>query len=64
MKIYSKEKTIADCFKFREKIGMDVALEALRDYVGGARSDASRLMKFATVNRVEKVMRPYLEALT
>jgi len=63
VKLYDREKTIADCFKFREKIGMDVVLEAVRDYVRQPRPDVSLLMKYARVNRVEKVMRPYLEAL-
>lgn len=63
VKIYDREKTVADCFKFREKIGLDVALEALRDYLKQPRWNISRLMKYAKTNRVEKVMRPYLEAL-
>ncbi len=63
VKIYNREKTVVDCFKFREKIGLDVALEALRDYLKQPRSNISLLMKYANINRVEKVMRPYLEAL-
>ena len=63
VKVYNREKTITDCFKFREKIGMDVALEALKDYLKQPGFDISLLMKYAKVNRVEKVMRPYLEAL-
>jgi predicted transcriptional regulator of viral defense system len=63
VKIYSREKTITDCFKFREKIGMDIALEALRDYLKQPRPNVSLLMKYAKVNRVEKGLRPYLEAL-
>lgn len=63
VKIYSREKTIADCFKFREKIGADIALEALKDYLQGPRSDVQLVLKYAKVNRVEKVMRPYLESL-
>jgi hypothetical protein len=43
---------------------MDIAIEALRDYMQQPRSSVSLLMKFAKINRVEKVMRPYLEALT
>ena len=49
--------------KFREKIGVDIALEALKDYLKQPRPNVSALMKYAKVNRVEKVMRPYLEAL-
>ena len=63
VKIYDREKTIADCFKFRQKVGMDVALEALKDYISQPSLNVSLLMKYARVNRVEKIMRPYLEAL-
>ncbi len=63
VKIYNREKTVADCFKFREKIGMDIVLEALKDYFKQPRANVSLLMKYSKVNRVEKVMRPYLEAL-
>lgn len=63
VKIYDREKTIADCFKFREKIGMDVALEALKDYLKQPKVNAPLLMKYARINRVEKVIRPYVEAL-
>lgn len=63
VRIYSKEKTIADCFKFRQKVGMDVALEALRDYMQQPRANMSLLIRHAQANRVEKVMRPYLEVL-
>lgn len=63
VKIYDREKTVADCFKFREKIGMDIALEALKDYLKQPHPNVSMLIKYAKVNRVEKVMRPYLEAL-
>lgn len=63
VKIYDREKTIADCFKFREKIGMEVALEAVRDYLRQPKVNVSLLMKYARINRVEKVMRPYVEAL-
>jgi predicted transcriptional regulator of viral defense system len=62
VRIYSREKTIADCFKYRNKIGLDVALEALKDGLGqGCKLET--LMKFARIDRVEKIMRPYLEAL-
>jgi predicted transcriptional regulator of viral defense system len=63
VKIYNREKTIADCFKFREKVGMDVALEAIKDYLEQPRPNVSLLLKYARVNRVEKIIRPYLEAL-
>ncbi|MDR3077742.1 MAG: type IV toxin-antitoxin system AbiEi family antitoxin domain-containing protein [Planctomycetota bacterium] len=60
--IYSPEKTLADCFKFRNKIGMDVVLEALKLYKARRRFNLEALLKYAKVCRVEKVMRPYLEA--
>lgn len=63
VKIYSREKTIADCFKFRERIGINIALEALKDYLKGPRPNVPLVLKYAKVNRVEKVMRPYLESL-
>jgi predicted transcriptional regulator of viral defense system len=64
VRIYSPEKTIADCFKYRNKIGIDIAIEALRTYRERKRKpDFQSLMKFAQINRVQRVMRPYLEAL-
>jgi predicted transcriptional regulator of viral defense system len=63
VKIYSKEKTIADCFKFREKIGAEIAREALKDYMNQSRPNIQLLLKYARINRVENVMRPYVEAL-
>lgn len=63
VKIYDREKTIADCFKFRQKVGMDVAIEAVKDYLSQPNTDISLLMKYARINRVEKVISPYLEAL-
>ena len=56
-------KTLADCFKFRNKIGLDVALEALRDARRANRVDADDLWRAAKVDRVANVMRPYLEAM-
>jgi predicted transcriptional regulator of viral defense system len=63
VRIYCVEKTLADCFKYRNKIGPDTAMEALRRYVGRGRPQADKLMAYARICRVEKVMRPYLEAL-
>jgi predicted transcriptional regulator of viral defense system len=63
VKIYSAEKTIADCFKYRNKIGFDVALEALRLYCEGGATRADALMEFARICRVQHVIRPYLESL-
>jgi len=61
--ITSKEKTVADCFKYRNKIGVDVALEALRDYLRAKGRSVDALMEAAAASRVTNVMRPYLEAL-
>jgi predicted transcriptional regulator of viral defense system len=63
VKVYKPAKTVADCFKYRNKIGLDVALEALRDYRQKHRSGMDELWRFAKICRVERVMRPYLEAL-
>lgn len=62
VKIYSLEKTLADCFKFRNKIGLDVVLEALKLYKTRKGFKLDELLKYAKICRVEKVMRPYLEA--
>jgi predicted transcriptional regulator of viral defense system len=64
VRIYSPEKTIADCFKYRNKIGLDVAIEALRAYrERKKKADYQALTQFAVINRVQKVMRPYVEAI-
>jgi predicted transcriptional regulator of viral defense system len=62
VRIYSPEKTLADCFKYRNKIGLDVFLEALKLYRHSRRFKADTLVHFARICRVEKVIRPYLEA--
>jgi len=62
VKVYNPEKTLADWFKYRNKIGLDVVLEALKFYRQGKRVQADSLMQYARICRVEKVMRPYLEA--
>ncbi|MGV8074187.1 MAG: type IV toxin-antitoxin system AbiEi family antitoxin domain-containing protein [Syntrophobacteraceae bacterium] len=63
VRIYSPEKTLADCFKYRNKIGADTALEALKLYRQRKRINVEDLLKFARLCRVEKVMRPYIEAV-
>ena len=63
VQITSAAKTVADCFKFRNKLGLDVALEALRDYHRDRRRNLDDLWRFARICRVANVMRPYLEAL-
>lgn len=64
IRIYGPEKTLADCFKFRNKIGLDVALEALKTYSKRRRPQFQQVLEFARVCRVERVIRPYLEAST
>ncbi len=63
VRIYSSEKTLADCFKYRNKLGIDVVLEALKLYKSQKTTSPDKLIKYARICRVEKVMRPYLEAL-
>jgi predicted transcriptional regulator of viral defense system len=64
VRVYSPEKSIADCFKYRNKIGLDLAIEALKTYrERWKKPDWKLILKYAAVNRVEKVMRPYLEAV-
>ena len=64
VKIYSPAKTVADCFKYRNKIGVDVAVEALRDCWQKRRASADELWRYAKICRVANVMRPYMEAST
>jgi predicted transcriptional regulator of viral defense system len=61
--VFNPAKTIADCFKYRNKIGLDVALEALRDGWQQRKVTMDDLFAYAAVNRVANVMRPYLESL-
>jgi predicted transcriptional regulator of viral defense system len=63
VRVYSPEKTLADCFKHRNKIGIDVAVEALRLYRKHKPLRADDLVRFAEICRVKKIMRPYLEAI-
>lgn len=63
MHLYSPAKTIADCFKYRNKIGLDVALEALRFYRRRRDFDVNVLLHYARICRVERVIHPYVEAL-
>ncbi len=64
IRVYGAAKTVTDCFKFRHKIGLDVALEALKDAWRSRKVNMAELSKFAKINRVERVMQPYLEAVT
>ena len=62
VRVYGPAKTVADCFKYRNKIGLDVALEALRDYRRRYPRGVDELWRYAGICRVAKVIRPYLEA--
>jgi predicted transcriptional regulator of viral defense system len=62
VRIYCPAKTVADCFKYRNKIGIDVAIEALRDALRTRRATIDDISRFAKVCRVANVMRPYLES--
>lgn len=64
LRVYSLAKTVADCFKYRNKIGLDVALEALREVLRERRVSMDELWQYAKICRVANVMRPYLEAVT
>jgi len=63
IRVYSPAKTVADCFKFRKKVGMDVAIEALRDCLRQRKATPSEIWEAARTCRVTSVIRPYLEAL-
>ncbi|MBI3777158.1 MAG: type IV toxin-antitoxin system AbiEi family antitoxin domain-containing protein [Gammaproteobacteria bacterium] len=63
VRVYSMAKTVADCFKFRNHIGLDVAIEALREGWQQRRFTLDELDKMARVCRVQAVLRPYVEAL-
>lgn len=62
IKVYSPEKTLADCFKFRNKIGMDIVLEALKLYKSRMKFDHKKILEYAKICRVDKIVLPYLEA--
>ena len=63
VRVYSAAKTVADCFKYRNKVGIDVAIEALRDLGRRHRGSATDLARFARICRVTRVMQPYLDAI-
>jgi predicted transcriptional regulator of viral defense system len=62
VRIYGPEKTVADCFRFRNKLGIDVAIEALNFCIERKRAKPVQLLHYARICRVEKVMVPYLQA--
>ena len=63
VRVYSAAKTVADCFKFRNKIGLDVAIEALKDSLRLKKANVNEIYRYAKVCRVSNVIRPYMEAL-
>jgi|SRR5271163_3219173 len=63
VRVYSAAKTVADCFKFRNKIGLDVAMEALKDCVRQKKARVDEIYHYAKICRVSKVILPYMESL-
>jgi len=63
IKVFNPAKTIADCFKYRRQVGLDVALEALKAGWQERRFKVEQVLLYARINRVEQVLRPYLEAV-
>lgn len=64
VRVYCPAKTVADCFKYRNKIGLDVALEALRECLRKRKCTNDELWQYAKICRVANVMKPYMEAMT
>ncbi|MBC8391861.1 MAG: type IV toxin-antitoxin system AbiEi family antitoxin domain-containing protein [Deltaproteobacteria bacterium] len=64
VKVFSIAKTVADCFKYRNKIGLDVAIEALRDCRQNKKCTNDELWQYANICRVAKIIKPYMEAIT
>lgn len=62
VKVFNPAKTVADCFKYRSKVGLDVAIEALRDALRQRKAKVAEINRYAELNRVSRVIRPYLEA--
>ena len=63
VRVYSAAKTVADCFKFRNKIGLDVSIEALKDSLRQKKTTINEIYRYAKICRVSNVIRPYMEAL-
>jgi predicted transcriptional regulator of viral defense system len=64
IKVYSPAKTVADCFKFRSKVGTELAIQALRECFREKKASMDELWEAAKVCRVANVMRPYMESLS
>ena len=63
VRVYSAAKTVADCFKFRNKIGLDIAIEALKDCLRQKKATVNEIYRYSKICRVSNVIRPYMEAL-
>ena len=63
VRVYSAAKTVADCFKFRNKIGLDIAIEALKDCLRQKKATVNEIYRYAKICRVSNIIRPYMEAL-
>lgn len=63
LRVFNVAKTVADCFKYRSSVGLDVAIEALQEVIRERRAAPGEIMEYARVDRVQNVIRPYLEAL-
>ena len=63
VRIYDPGKTVVDCFKYRNKIGLDVALEALKDVLQNRRCTVDQIVEYARMSRLSKIIHPYLEAM-
>jgi hypothetical protein len=61
--ITAPARTVVDCFKYRREVGLDVAIEAIRDYLRSRQRDVDALRRAASLQRVARVLRPHLEAL-
>ncbi len=64
VRIYNAPKTVIDCFRWRRAVGLDVAIEAVREYLKRKEASPATLMEYAKASKVEKIFRPYLEAMT
>jgi predicted transcriptional regulator of viral defense system len=63
IRVYCPAKTVVDCFRFRNKIGIDIAIEAMRDALGQKKATSDEIWEYARITRLTKVMRPYLETI-
>lgn len=63
VRVYNTAKTVADCFKYRNKVGIDVAIEALKECWHSRRCTIDELVHYAQICRVQKIMQPYMEAI-